>query len=102
MTLDTYQSLAKRTKIAEGLMYTGLALAGEAGEVANEVKKWHRDDKQTLTPERKQKLLLELGDVLWYTASLADDLGSSLESVALLNLQKLVRRAEMAGVEKVG
>ena len=34
MKLDEYQTLAKGTKVAEGLMYTGLALAGEAGEVA--------------------------------------------------------------------
>ena len=96
MKLDEYQTLAKGTKVAEGLMYTGLALAGEAGEVANEIKKYHRDDKEVLTPERKQKILLELGDVLWYVSSLADDLGETLETVALRNLAKLRRRQEMA------
>jgi NTP pyrophosphatase (non-canonical NTP hydrolase) len=97
MNLDQYQSLAKSTKKAAGLLYTGTALAGEVGEVCNEIKKWHRDDNQTLTPERKHRLLLELGDCLWYIASLADDLEASLETIALMNLQKLARRAEMGG-----
>lgn len=100
MNLDEYQKLAIRTKFAAGLMYTGLALAGEAGEVANDIKKWYRDEKQQLTEDRKAKLILELGDVLWYAASLADDLGTTLETVALHNLQKLARRQEMS--EKVG
>lgn len=95
MTLDTYQNLAKRTKKASGLHYTCVALAGEVGEVCNEVKKWDRDDKQIMTDGRKQKILLELGDSLWYLASLADDLGTTLETVALMNLQKLARRQEM-------
>lgn len=102
MNLDMYQNMAKGTKKAAGLMYTGLALAGEAGECANEIKKWHRDDNEVMSPERRHKLLLELGDVLWYVASLADDLDASLETVALLNLQKLARRAEMGGGEAQG
>ena len=94
MTLNQYQVQALKTKQANaaGLLYDAVALAGEAGEVCNEVKKWHRDDNQTLTDRRRDKLRDELGDVLWYVSNMALDLGYTLEEIAEANQRKLEAR----------
>ena len=77
------------------IIYPALGLAGEAGELANQVKKIIWDDGGNLTPERAEKIVDELGDVLWYCAALASDIGIYLDEVALKNLLKLAtRRAE--------
>lgn len=72
--------------------YLGLAFAGEAGEVANEIKKLYRDDKGHLTMERRQKILSEMGDCLWYMSRLAEKLGMTLAEVAEDNVRKLHER----------
>lgn len=93
MTLNDYQVRTKETKKrGMGPLYSAVALAGEVGEVCNEIKKHVRDDKGTMTEERLDKIILELGDVLWYLASLADDFGVTLEYVAAANLSKLEAR----------
>jgi len=74
------------------LYYPALGLAGEAGEVADQVKRVLRDDGATLTPARAEAIAFELGDVLWYLAQLATELGFSLDEVAERNLQKLADR----------
>ena len=76
-----------------GLTYLSLGLTGEAGEVANQVKKMIRDDGGELTRRRRNKIYDELGDVLWYLAMLAEDLGESLEFIASFNIMKLQERA---------
>lgn len=93
MTFDDFQREAKRTHDApfpdrERLPVMTLGLCGEAGEVAELVKKaaWHG---QTLDLE---KISNELGDVLWYVADLATSLGLSLEAIAAGNVEKLRRR----------
>jgi NTP pyrophosphatase (non-canonical NTP hydrolase) len=78
--------------LSSRIPYSALALAGEAGEFANEVKKALRDDRGYISDERRLRLLLELGDVLWYVAYITQELGSSLESVIELNVEKLQRR----------
>jgi NTP pyrophosphatase (non-canonical NTP hydrolase) len=75
------------------LSYCTLGLAGEAGEVAGKVKKVLRDDAGSLTVEKRKQLEGELGDVLWYLARLADELGVSLEVIAQANLEKLADRS---------
>lgn len=75
-----------------GVIYTALGLAGEAGEITNKVKKILRDDDGILTDARRNDLIDELGDVLWYAATLADELGADLDSVARANLTKLKSR----------
>jgi NTP pyrophosphatase (non-canonical NTP hydrolase) len=91
MDLNDYQRHARRTAIyppRAAIMYPALGLAGEAGEVSNIIKKVIRD--RTDVPI--DKLRAELGDVLWYVAVLADDLGLKLEDIALDNIAKLAAR----------
>ena len=76
------------------LVYPALGLAGEAGELANKVKKVLRDHGGRLSEEAREAILAELGDVLWYVAQVATDLGESLEAVAQANLAKLRSRKE--------
>ena len=80
--------------IMEQIIYPTLGLTGEAGEVADKVKKVIRDNNDEFTDERKRQIALELGDVLWYAASLAYDLGYTLDEVAQMNLDKLASRMQ--------
>lgn len=98
MTLDDYQKAAEETAIypgqgtVQGLVYCTLKLNGEAGEVAEHVGKALRDDNSIITDERRTKLKLELGDVLWYLANAAGELDMTLEQVAQANIEKLKSR----------
>lgn len=97
MTLDEYQRHALETAIYpdnQRIVYPTLGLTGEAGEVADKVKKVIRDDGQQFTDERKREIAKEIGDVLWYCATLSHDLGFSLEEVARMNVEKLRSRQE--------
>lgn len=76
-----------------GLEYCILAMCGEAGETANVLKKLIRDRASQIDNYDRAKLLLELGDVLWYVAAAASELGSSLEEVADLNQTKINGRS---------
>jgi len=77
--------------------YPTLGLAGEAGEVANIVKKIQRDHDGVLTDETRAKLKDELGDVLWYISACADELGLTLDEIADFNIQKLAKRHSAKG-----
>ena len=95
MTLDAYQQEARKTALypeAYRLIYPTLGLAGEAGELANKVKKVLRDQGGEVTEEIRKALLAELGDVLWYVAQVATDPGASLEAVAQANPEKIRSR----------
>jgi len=74
------------------LAYPALGLAGEAGEVAEHVKKAIRDDGGEISSERRGAMAKELGDVLWYLAQLATELELDLDEVAGANLDKLLSR----------
>ena len=95
MTFNVYQKKAIETAVypvTSGLTYPALGLAGEAGEVAQVVKRSIRDDGGRITETSKQKLLDELGDCLWYISALAHDANISLQDVANYNLEKLAAR----------
>ena len=97
MDLRTYQSRARETArypdAGSNPIYPTLGLCGEAGEVADKVKKVIRDGQGQFSPAVIDALQLELGDVLWYVAQLASELGLDLEAVAQANLDKLASRA---------
>lgn len=98
MTANEYQDLARRTLVDRPgfslednetmLVWNAIGLAGEAGEVADSIKKMifhqHGLDRETLRGE--------LGDVLWYVAALASNLGYNLDEVMAANVDKLKAR----------
>ncbi|MBP6001986.1 MAG: nucleoside triphosphate pyrophosphohydrolase family protein [Pyrinomonadaceae bacterium] len=96
MNFEEYQSAARKTALyprrLENLEYPTLGLAGEAGEVANIVKKVQRDHDGILNEELRGKLKDELGDVLWYISACADELDLTLTEIAEYNVDKLAKR----------
>ena len=101
MTGNAYQLAAWRTNIdqpAQGAAVVGkdgmriwmaLGLAGEAGEVADIIKKGILHGKGTDTTGR---IVEELGDVLWYVAGLASHYGLSLDDIMEANIAKIRER----------
>lgn len=85
-----------------GLSYVALGLAGEGGEVAGKIKKIARDDDEVIGDAARAKVADELGDVLWYAAQLATQLGVSLDSIAQGNLSKLADRAQRGVLQGSG
>ena len=97
MTFDEYQAEARKTAIYPkefGLGYVALGLSGEAGEVANKVKKVYRDGNGVLSLEDRHAIVEELGDLCWYCAMLCEELGVPFSAVAAGNVQKLADRAK--------
>jgi len=94
--LSDYQARSRATAVYPGaganLLYPTLGLCGEAGEVAEKIKKLVRDDGGVLTGERRSALSKELGDVLWYVAQLATEADLDLDEIAAANLEKLLSR----------
>jgi len=130
MTFKTYQEEAKKTAIFPDLIirpeedeyqdardynypsssnthslswiYPSMGLAGETGEVLEKLKKVIRDDEGCISEEKRKQVEKELGDVLWYLASLATELGLALETIASTNLKKLAKRQEEAKISGSG
>ena len=84
------------------LVENTLGLAGEAGEVAEKVKKVLRDKNGCFGLEEKEQIKHELGDVLWYVAQLSNELGIELNEVALANLKKLASRSKRGKISGSG
>lgn len=96
-TLDftQYQNRAGETAIypkEQGVEYTALGLVGEAGEIANKVKKVLRGDYRM--GHLRMMLKGEIGDVLWYIAMLSTELDLDLMEIAQANLDKLASRKQ--------
>lgn len=106
MNFKEYEVAAAKTAVypnrGNNIVYAALGLTGEAGEVAEKVKKSIRDDEGVLTDKRAKQLQKELGDVLWYVAAMCHELGMDMESVALKNLDKLQDRQERGKIQGDG
>lgn len=93
--IDLYQ--AKAVKYAKypkevGLAYCALGLNGEAGEVAEKVKKIYRDCGGVVDDVARVAIAKELGDVAWYLSSTASELGIPLSDILDMNIAKLESR----------
>lgn len=94
MEFKEYAERAARTAMypqSNRFEYLALGLNGEAGEVAEIIKKIIRDN-TPFDEELRHKLVRELGDCLWYLANFARELGVTLEEIAEANLEKLKDR----------
>lgn len=97
MTLNQYQQQAIKTAIygaGHKIIYPTLGLSGEAGEVADKVKKVLRDKNGVFDEDTKEELKKETGDCIWYCAALLRDLGFTMEEACITNLEKLRSRQE--------
>ena len=96
MDLNHYQKESRKTAlypyVGRNAIYPTLGLVGEAGEVADKVKKILRDKQGVFDSESKDSIKMELGDVLWYVSQLSCELGYELEDIAKSNLEKLNSR----------
>ena len=79
------------------VLYPTLGLCGEAGEVAEKVKKQVRD-----STFNRHEVAKELGDVLWYLSNLANDIGYNLDEIADINIEKLTSRQDRNKIKGSG
>jgi NTP pyrophosphatase (non-canonical NTP hydrolase) len=104
--LNEYQRLSRKTamvvKTDHPIVYPTLGLTNEAGEFAGKVKKIFRDKNGVIDDADREALKQELGDVLWYVAQIATELGVTLEDVASSNLTKLFDRLERDQIKGSG
>jgi len=98
MNFREYQKISRKTAIYpnqdKNFIYPTLGLVGEAGEIAEKIKKVLRDKKGIIDEQTKTEILKELGDVLWYLSQLATELNISLDDIASSNIEKLSSRKE--------
>lgn len=114
MHLNAYQKEASTTAIYPGkkslmgLAYVALGANGEAGEIAEHVKKAWRDDEEreggiyVVNTERRNKILKEVGDALWYLSQICEELDADFAVVARQNLMKLDDRRERSMISGEG
>ena len=108
LTLNEYQQQSRTTAIypgrgeSIGLIYTAIGLSGETGEVMEHIKKSIRDDNKVISPERRESIIKELGDVLWYLSQVASELNVDLSDVANRNMEKLQKRKEQGKISGQG
>ena len=103
--LDMYQKVALTTAIyprEQAIIYPTLGLTGEAGEVANKVKKIIRDGSDKNDDSLVSEIKSEIGDCLWYIAVLASDFNIKLSDIASSNLEKLEKRKQKGTIHGSG
>ena len=106
ITAGAYQIGACDTAIfpkEKALEYLTLGLTGEAGEIANKVKKFIRDgaSKEEYIDKRVE-IGYEIGDVMWYCAVLAEELDMNLGHIMEKNLEKLADRKKRGKISGSG
>lgn len=74
------------------LIYAGLGLAGETGEVIELIKKQYRNHAGELSPEFADAIKDEVGDVLYYLARVCEEAGFDLSDALINNMDKLEAR----------
>ena len=99
MNIDEYQQRAIKTNLSKEdefkeLMQQVLGLADESGEVQSIFKKWIRDQDADPAKLDLTNIKKELGDVLWYIAVIAHDLGIPMSEIAQANIDKLASRQQ--------
>jgi NTP pyrophosphatase (non-canonical NTP hydrolase) len=107
---DSYQLAAADTAVYpesglasfRAINYCAIGVGNEAGEVLGKWKKHIRDDDGDLSDDRRDQILDEAGDVLWYLANLCSELDCSLEQVAAGNLDKLQGRKSRGTLQGSG
>ena len=106
MEFNEYQLKALETALYPNMeqnpYYPTMGLVGEAGEIANKVKKIMRDKDGVIDEETRQDIKKELGDVLWYVAVVAFEFNLDLEEIAISNIEKLAKRKEMGTIKGSG
>jgi NTP pyrophosphatase (non-canonical NTP hydrolase) len=106
MDFVSYQQQSRQTALYpdrdRNFLYPTLGLCGEAGEVAEKIKKVIRDHGGELSEATRQAIAAELGDVLWYVAQLATELQLDLGAIAQANLDKLLSRLERGVIQGCG
>lgn len=110
MNFDDYQKQAITTDsyggqgdiTSQAFINKVLGLVGEAGEVAEKIKKLHRNNGGAMNDNERQELLKELGDVLWYVSALAHYLDEPLNKIAQDNLDKLFDRKARGVIKSKG
>ena len=106
ITPDLYENLAGQTAIFpkdRALEYLALGMTSEAGEVAGKVKKLIRDGEDVEGFELKKiAIASEIGDVLWYCAMMAKEVGVPLSDIMQDNLNKLHGRKERGTLQGSG
>ncbi len=97
MKIEQFDNFVKETtlNLINGDPYYGiLGLCGETGEVAEKLKKIKRDKQGVFDDASKAEIIKELGDVVWYVTNIAQSLGSNLEEVMSVNIEKVNSRRE--------
>ena len=96
MNFNEYQKAAISTAIYPrdkyAIIYPSLGLCGESGEVVEKIKKIIRDKNGEFSLDAMNEIAKELGDVLWYIANIAEDMGFSLDEIARMNIAKITKR----------
>lgn len=97
MDLKEYQTAARTTAIyleseSATMIYPALGLVGECGEVAEKIKKLIRDDDGEMSPERKDAIKKELGDVMWYCANVCCDTDHDLRMIYKMRCASITHR----------
>ena len=106
MTFKDYQTLTNSTAIypnkGSNFLYPLIGIMGEAGEVAEKIKKIWRDKENLVNAEDKLEITKEIGDVLWYLSQLSSELEIDFEEVANLNIEKIKSRLERRQINGSG